>query len=118
MCLQGGEGWAAGKLGTDQIPGRQTLAESNPMGRARAALALTACPKTLPCRDKERGELMRFVEASVTPGEAAAGKLRGSCMKLQLHMHEAACMCCRASSAVIINMCACGFMVSCLNRGA
>lgn len=39
-----------------------------PMGRARAALALTATPKSLPCREKERAELMRFVDATVTPG--------------------------------------------------
>ena len=70
---QGGDEWAAGKMGTDEVPSRQKPVEAHPMARARAALALTAAPKSLPCREKERAELLRFVEASVMPGGACAG---------------------------------------------
>ncbi|KAK9805893.1 hypothetical protein WJX73_002145 [Symbiochloris irregularis] len=79
---QGGEDWAAGKLGADHIPSSrgQAAQEAPLMSRARAALALTAAPKSLACREKERAELMRFVEASVVPdGE---GEARGRCLYL------------------------------------
>lgn len=40
------------------------------MARAQALLALTATPRTMPCRDNERAAITAFVEESVITGEA------------------------------------------------
>ena len=40
-----------------------------PLEGARAALALTAAPRSMPCREQERAEILRFVEEAVAAGE-------------------------------------------------
>ena len=72
--LQGGE-WQAAQpdslsgLGAAQVPawGREGM---EPLARAQALLALTAAPRTMPCRDAERAAIAAFVEESLTPGQS------------------------------------------------
>lgn len=40
----------------------------DPLARAQALLALTAAPRTMPCRESERAAITAFVEESLTPG--------------------------------------------------
>ena len=39
------------------------------MARAQALLALTATPRSMPCRDNERAAITSFVEESLTAGD-------------------------------------------------
>ena len=60
-------------LGAGEIPASSRQGEeASPMARAQALLALTATPRTMPCRDNERTAITAFVEESVTTGEACA----------------------------------------------
>lgn len=74
--MQGGVDWALGKrdyqaLGMGEIPSTARLQDSSAGGRARAALALTAMPKQMPCRDAERNQIARFLEEALMPGAPA-----------------------------------------------
>jgi Cdc6-like AAA superfamily ATPase len=55
---------------------------STDLGRACAALALTAPPRRMPCRDVERAQITQFVEQALLSGTAptplAAGCTRGA----------------------------------------
>ena len=76
-CVQGGEEWAAAQrdslsgLGAAEIPagrGEGPGEGATPMARAQALLALTAVPRTMPCRDNERAAITAFVEESLSAG--------------------------------------------------
>ena len=71
--MQGGADWAlAAKdrkaLGAAEIPRAARQQDSSVAGRARAALALTAQPRQLPCRDSERLQVARFLEEALGQG--------------------------------------------------
>lgn len=76
LALQGGA-WQAGQpdslsgLGAAQVPawGRDGSAEADPLARAQALLALTAAPRSMPCRDNERAAITAFVEEALTAGK-------------------------------------------------
>ena len=73
LSVQGGAEWALARrdqlaLGLSQIPQAARQRETTPAGRARAALALTALPKHLPCRDAERAQIDQFLEDVLCPG--------------------------------------------------
>lgn len=56
-------------LGAGDIPAASRQGEeASPMARAQALLALTATPRTMPCRDNERAAISTFVEESLTSG--------------------------------------------------
>ena len=55
-------------LGATECPAARRAARLTPLEGARAALALTAAPKSMPCREQERAEIMRFVEEAVAAG--------------------------------------------------
>lgn len=55
-------------LGAAGIPASARAREGTPLERARAALALTATPAAMPCRDAERAAIARFVEEAVSAG--------------------------------------------------
>ena len=69
---QGGEDWVAGRreqilgLGAAGINAGLRVREGTRLERARAALALTAVPASLPCRERERADILQFVEDAVT----------------------------------------------------
>ena len=72
--VQGGE-WQAAQLdslsglGAAEIPAWGRRGEDmDPLARAQALLALTAAPRTMPCRESERAAITAFVEESLTPG--------------------------------------------------
>jgi origin recognition complex subunit 1 len=73
-CSQGGEDWASGKrkavlgLGAAGIPASVRARAATPLETARAALALMSAPKSMPCREQERTDIMRFVEEAVRAG--------------------------------------------------
>ena len=74
--LQGGSEWveahrdALSGLGAAEIPAAsRQWGEATPMARAQALLALTAPPRTMPCRESERAAITAFVEESLTAGE-------------------------------------------------
>ena len=74
--LQGGSEWveahrdALSGLGAGEIPATSRQGgEASPMAQAQALLALTATPRTMPCRDNERAAITAFVEESLTAGE-------------------------------------------------
>ena len=72
---QGGDEWESGKrkqimaLGATECPAARRAAQLTPLEGARAALALTAAPKSMPCREQERAEITRFVEEAVAAGK-------------------------------------------------
>lgn len=73
---QGGSEWveahrdALSGLGAAEIPAASRQGgEACPMARAQALLALTATPRTMPCRENERAAITAFVEESLTAGE-------------------------------------------------
>lgn len=71
--MQGGVDWALDKrdyqaLGADEIPISARQQDGSAGGRARAALALTALPRQLPCRDAERKQIARFLQQALAPG--------------------------------------------------
>ena len=78
--VQGGDDWVAAQrdslsgLGAAEIPaGRQGPGQgASPMASARALLALTAIPCTMPCRDTERAAITAFVEESLSAGRYSA----------------------------------------------
>ena len=72
--LQGGAEWALGRrdamaLGLSEVPQTARQGDTTAAGRARAALALTAMPKHLPCRDAERSQISQFLEDVLCTGE-------------------------------------------------
>ena len=76
-CAQGGIDWALDKrdyqaLGMEEIPGAARRQDESAVGRARAALALTALPKSLPCRDAERKQIQDFLGEVLAPGTRSA----------------------------------------------
>lgn len=74
--MQGGDDWQSGRkkqilaLGTTEMPTARRARALTPLEGARAALALTAAPKSMPCREAERADIMRFVEEAIAAGEA------------------------------------------------
>lgn len=71
---QGGE-WQVAQLdslsglGAAEIPAWGRRGEDmDPLARAPALLALTAAPRTMPCRESERAAITAFVEESLTVG--------------------------------------------------
>lgn len=52
------------------------MREGTPLQRARAALALTAVPASMPCREEERARILQFVEKALT------GAPRHGCLKV------------------------------------
>lgn len=63
-------------LGAGEIPAASRQGEeASPMARAQALLALTATPRTMPCRDTERAAITSFVEESLTAGVITAQAL-------------------------------------------
>ncbi|KAL0033288.1 hypothetical protein WJX77_001908 [Trebouxia sp. C0004] len=74
---QGGSEWIEAQrdslsgLGAAEIPASSRQAEgASPLARAQAVLALTANPRTMPCRDSERAAITSFVEDSLTAGSS------------------------------------------------
>ena len=59
-------------LGASQIPETARLFQGSELCRARALLALTAAPSSLPCREAEREAIARFVREAVAAGEKPA----------------------------------------------
>lgn len=57
------------KLGTSQIPESARVRQASLLSRARAALALTSAPATMPCRETERETIAAFVRESIQAGE-------------------------------------------------
>ena len=55
-------------LGAAEAPTARRAHALTPLEGARAALALTAAPKSMPCREQERAEILRFVEEAVAAG--------------------------------------------------
>lgn len=74
--LQGGDDWQSGHkkqilaLGATEVPIAGRARQGTPLEAARAALALSAQPKSMPGREQERAEILRFVEEAVAAGEA------------------------------------------------
>jgi len=56
-------------LGASQIPENARLPEGSNLRKARSVLALTAAPKSLPCREAERDSIAGFVREAVQAGE-------------------------------------------------
>lgn len=56
-------------LGASQIPVNARLPEGSDLRKARSVLALTAAPKSLPCREAERDTISSFVQEAVQAGE-------------------------------------------------
>jgi hypothetical protein len=76
--VQGGSEWVAAQrdtlsgLGAAEIPASSRQKEgASPLARAQALLALTANPRTMPCRDNERAAITSFVEDSLTAGRSS-----------------------------------------------
>ena len=76
--LQGGSEWIEAQrdslsgLGAAEIPASSRQGEgASPLARAQAVLALTANPRTMPCRDSERAAITSFVEESLTAGQSS-----------------------------------------------
>ena len=71
-CPQGGEDWQLAQHQAGKAEAGQRAAAARVQGtslqQARARLALTAVPQTLPCREKERDQIRAFVEGCVTAG--------------------------------------------------
>jgi hypothetical protein len=55
-------------LGLSEIPQTARQRDTTPAGRARAALALTAMPRHLPCRDTERKQISQFLQDVLCTG--------------------------------------------------
>ena len=75
--VQGGSEWIEAQrdslsgLGAAEIPASSRQGEgAAPLARAQAVLALTANPRTMPCRDCERAAITSFVEDSLTAGQS------------------------------------------------
>ncbi|KAA6424992.1 MAG: origin recognition complex subunit 1-like [Trebouxia sp. A1-2] len=75
---QGGSEWIEAQrdslsgLGAAEIPASSRQGEgASPLARAQAVLALTANPRTMPCRDSERAAITSFVEESLTAGSSS-----------------------------------------------
>lgn len=74
LRVQGGQEWASGRrketvgLGAASIPASVRARDRTPLETARAALALTASPGPMPCREAERAEISRFIEEAVAAG--------------------------------------------------
>ena len=64
-------------LGATECPAARRAAQLTPLEGARAALALTAAPKSMPCRQQERTEITRFVEEAVAAGEISKAPTAG-----------------------------------------
>ena len=76
-CVQGGSEWIEAQrdslsgLGAAEIPASSRQGEgASPLARAQVVLALTANPRTMPCRDSERAAITSFVEDSLTAGQS------------------------------------------------
>ena len=75
QCIQGGDEWQSGRkkqilaLGSTEMPTARRVRALTPLEGARAALALTAAPRSMPCREQERAEILHFVEEAVAAGE-------------------------------------------------
>lgn len=73
-AAQGGDDWQTGRkkqivaLGAAEAPAGCRARAMTPLEGARAALALTAAPRSMPCREQERAEILRFVEEAVAAG--------------------------------------------------
>ena len=82
LALQG-SGWQAAQpdslsgLGAAQVPawGRDGSAEADPLARAQTLLALTAAPRSMPCRDNERAAITAFVEETLTAGKVTTHQM-------------------------------------------
>ena len=75
--MQGGNDWIEAQrdglsgLGAAEIPASSRQGEgASPLAQAQAVLALTANPRTMPCRDSERAAITSFVEDSLTAGQS------------------------------------------------
>lgn len=72
LCSQGGEDWQLAQHQAGRADAGQRAAAAQVQGtslqQARARLALTAVPLTLPCRERERDQIRAFVEGCVTAG--------------------------------------------------
>ena len=55
-------------LGASQIPEAARQSEGSDLRKARSVLALTAAPKSLPCREAERESIAAFVQEAVQAG--------------------------------------------------
>ena len=55
-------------LGAAEAPAARRARALTQLEGARAALALTAAPKSMPCREQERAEILRFVEEAIAAG--------------------------------------------------
>lgn len=55
-------------LGAADVPAAVRRKEADPLWAARSALATTALPAALPCRDTERAVITRFIEDAVQSG--------------------------------------------------
>ncbi|KAK9830101.1 hypothetical protein WJX72_009780 [[Myrmecia] bisecta] len=77
---QGGDDWAGGKrqniqgLGAAEIPEAARRGEGPPLAQARRLLTLTAPPRTMPCRESERAQVMKFVQDTLAGGNDALGR--------------------------------------------
>ena len=76
--VQGGSEWIEAQrdslsgLGAAEIPASSRQGEgASPLAQAQAVLALTANPRTMPCRDSERAAITSFVEDSLTAGQSS-----------------------------------------------
>lgn len=58
--------------GAAAVPERAPL---TPLATARRALALSSIPSSLPCRDKEKAQLTRFVDEAITEEGGGPGVL-------------------------------------------
>eukprot|EP00884_Botryococcus_braunii_P008271 jgi/Botrbrau1/17445/Bobra.0054s0034.1 len=80
--MQGGGDWGKGAkdsalagLGAVEIPAfARERGQASALHKAHAALALTAAPGLLPCRETERAHISRFVQDAVLAGERCEGQ--------------------------------------------
>eukprot|EP00850_Spirogloea_muscicola_P007219 SM000036S13263 [mRNA] locus=s36:186500:191523:+ [translate_table: standard] len=56
------------RVGSAEIPAAARQPLHDPFERARAALALAAAPKSLPCRERERAAIEAFLEEAIADG--------------------------------------------------
>ena len=83
--VQGGAVFTQGALGAAQSAAVDLQgAHSTAARRAQTALSLAHAPKSMPCREAEHADILRFVEQAVTTGVSCAaaalscgGKIRG-----------------------------------------
>ncbi len=98
--LQGGSEWIEAQrdglsgLGAAEIPASSRQGEgASPLARAQAVLALTANPRSMPCRDSERAAITSFVEDSLTAGQSSL-MLPMLCLTVFCTVYSAACVLC------------------------